>query len=294
MKKNIDLSLIVFLTIVNIVYGQVGVNNSAPQSTLDIRAINPTGTGTNTDGILVPRIDRQRAQSMTSIETSTIIYINNLTTGTQTGKAQNIDNMGFYYFNGSLWEKLFYTDKSSLTGNIKYSVKKNDHNGWYLLDGRSITTFPIAVQVRAQALGFFSNIPNASDRVLKTKAAAESAGTLGGSNLLTILQSHLPNITISGNTIGTTTASGIHTHGPAAGNAYLLSGTNSGNNGNGYGNAGSIAWGGVNINTNTDVAESHTHTVETIITGTPLGGGDEPIDNRSPYLSVNTFIYLGE
>lgn len=293
MKKKINLSSVAFLTIVNITYGQVGVNNSAPQSTLDIKAINPTGTVSNTDGILVPRIDRQRAQNMTSIETSTIIYINNFATGSPTGKAQKIDNTGFYYFNGSLWEKLFYIDKSSLTGTLKYSVKTNDHNGWYLLDGRAITTFSASVQVRAQALGFTVSIPNASDRVLKTRTAAETPGTLGGSNLLTILQSNLPNITLSSNTNGTTTASGAHAHDPAEGNAFLLSGTNSGNNGNGYGNAGSIAWGGVNARGTTAIAGIHNHTFAGTV-NTSLGGGDEPIDNRSPYLSVNTFIYLGE
>lgn len=293
MKKKINISSIVFLTIVNIANGQVGVYTSTPQSTLDIKAINPIGTFTSTDGILVPRVDRQRAQNMASIETSTVIYINNSTTGSQTGKAQNIDNTGFYYFSGSLWEKLFYTDKSSLTGNIKYSVKTSDHNGWYLLDGRAVSAFPAAVKAKAQALGFTTNIPNASDRVLKTKTATESLGTVGGNNMLTILQSNLPNITLSSNTSGTTTASGAHAHSPAVGSAFLLSGTSFGNNGNGYGNAGNGAWGGVNARGNTAAAGAHTHTFSGTVS-TPLGGGGQPIDNRSPYLSVNTFIYLGE
>ncbi|SDR04847.1 hypothetical protein SAMN05421664_3284 [Chryseobacterium soldanellicola] len=293
MKKNIYLSSIVFLSIVNITYGQIGVNISAPQSTLDIKAINSTGTFTNADGILVPRVDRQRAQNMASIETSTIIYINNSATGTQTGKAQNIDKTGFYYYSGSVWEKLFYTDKSSLIGNVKYSVKTTDHDGWYLLDGRAVSSFPATVQAKAQALGFTANIPNASDRVLKTKSAAESLAAIGGSNLLAISQSNLPNITLTSTTNGTTDASGAHAHGPAVGSAYLLSGTSAGNNGQGYGNAGSGAWGGVNWRANTAAAGAHTHTFSGTV-NTPLGGAGESIDNRSPYLSVNTFIYLGE
>ncbi|WP_449397406.1 hypothetical protein [Chryseobacterium wanjuense] len=79
----------------------------------------------------------------------------------------------------------------------------------------------------------------------------------------------------------------------AAGSAYLLSGTNYSNNGNGYGNAGSGAWGGVNGRANTAAAGAHTHTFSGT-SSTPLGGGGQSIDNRSPYLSVNTFIYLGE
>jgi hypothetical protein len=293
MKKNIYLSSILFISIVNIAYGQVGVNTSAAQSTLDIKAKSPTGAFTTADGILVPRVDRQRAQNMASVETSTIIYINNSATGSQTGKAQNIDNIGFYYYSGSLWEKLFYTDKSDLIGNIKYSIKTTDHSGWYLLDGRDVATFQATVQAKAQALGFTTNIPNASDRVLKTKNTAEGLGTIGGSNLLAISQSNLPNITLTGNTSGTTTASGTHAHGPAAGSAYLLSGTTYSNNGNGYGSAGSGGWGGVNWRANTTASGIHTHTFSGTVS-TPLGGGDQPIDNRSPYLSVNTFIYLGQ
>jgi hypothetical protein len=73
----------------------------------------------------------------------------------------------------------------------------------------------------------------------------------------------------------------------------LLSGTSAGNNGQGYGNAGSGAWGGVNWRANTAAAGAHTHTFSGTVS-TPLDGGGELIDNRSPFLSVNTFIYLGE
>ena len=293
MKKKIYSSSIVFLSIVNIAYGQVGVNISESRSTLDVKAINPSGTFTNADGILVPRVDRQRAQNMTSIETSTIIYINNIATGSQTGKAQNIDNSGFYYYSGSVWEKLFYTDKSALIGNVKYSVKTTDHNGWYLLDGRAVSTFQPAAQARAQSLGFTTNIPNATDKVLKSKSSAESLGAVGGSNVFTISQSNLPNITLTSNINGATAASGSHVHGPAVGSAFLLSGTTFSNNGNGYGSAGSGAWGGVNWRANTAAAGAHTHTFSGTVS-TPLGGGGQSIDNRSSYLSVNTFIYLGE
>ncbi|MCT2406776.1 hypothetical protein NZD88_04295 [Chryseobacterium antibioticum] len=91
-----------------IIYGQVGMNTASPKSTLDINAKNATGTSTNADGILIPRVDRQRALIMSSVEPSTLIYINDISTGTTTGQASNIDAIGFYYFEGSLakWVKL--------------------------------------------------------------------------------------------------------------------------------------------------------------------------------------------
>ncbi|WP_426477894.1 hypothetical protein ACP3T3_22365 [Chryseobacterium sp. CBSDS_008] len=108
-------------------YGQIGINTTSPASTLDINAKNTTGTSTNVDGVLITRVDRQRAQSMTSVPTSTLIYVNNIATGTQTGTALNIDTVGYYYYNGTAWVKLhnptnatdtnIYNTNGTLTGN---------------------------------------------------------------------------------------------------------------------------------------------------------------------------------
>jgi len=82
-------------------HAQVGIKTSNPQSTLDVAATNATGTTNNVDGLLIPRVDRQRAQSMTNVPTSTLIYVNNASTGSQTLTASNIDAAGYYYFDGS-------------------------------------------------------------------------------------------------------------------------------------------------------------------------------------------------
>ncbi|KXH83488.1 autotransporter outer membrane beta-barrel domain-containing protein [Chryseobacterium kwangjuense] len=87
-------------------FGQVGINNTAPQGTLDITAKNATGTGTTPEGLIIPRVDRQKAQSMTGVQTSTLVYVNSVATGTQTGTAVNVDTVGYYYYNGTAWVKL--------------------------------------------------------------------------------------------------------------------------------------------------------------------------------------------
>ena len=89
-----------------LIYSQVGINTANPTATLDVTAKNSTGTTTNVDVLLVPRVDRQRAQSMTGIPTSTLIYVNSIATGTQTGSAANIDTTGYYYFDAGVWTKL--------------------------------------------------------------------------------------------------------------------------------------------------------------------------------------------
>jgi len=286
------LLLIIFLLIFNTAYSQIGINTAIPQSTLDINAKNPTGTATNADGILIPRVDRQRAQNMNTVEISTIIYINDYTTGSQTGKAQNIDTNGFYYYNGSVWEKINKTLLSYPIGSITQSFKSADYSGWYLLNGRAISTLPTAAQVAAASLGLTTNLFDATDRTLKTKNTTETIGDTGGSNSFSILQSNLPNINLTTSVSGTALSAGAHTHASDTGGAFLYGGTTAGNNGTGHGsNVSPTLFGGVGIG-NTNASANHTHTLTGTAT-TALGSG-QSINNQSAYIVVNSFIYLGQ
>ncbi|WP_353146386.1 hypothetical protein [Chryseobacterium sp.] len=172
--KKLLLSLptaLVFLYYTN-TYAQIGINTSAPASTLDIKAKNETGTSTDTDGILIPRIDRQRAQSMTSVSTSTLVFINNITTGTPTGTALNIDSTGYYYYNGTVWVKLhnptntpasnIYNSDGSLTGNRTVTQGSNT----LTFTGTSTNAFSISgktfsVDAANQRVGMGTTSPSA-------------------------------------------------------------------------------------------------------------------------------------
>jgi hypothetical protein len=104
MKNKITLAFTLLLA--GLAYAQVGINTSSPRATLDITAKAATGNTRTPEGLLIPNVDRLRAQSMTGIATSTMIYVNNVATGTQAGIAANIDAAGYYYFNGVVWTKL--------------------------------------------------------------------------------------------------------------------------------------------------------------------------------------------
>ena len=91
-------TFVIVLFFCSYTFAQVGVNSASPATTLDIVAKNPTGSSTATDGILIPRVDRQRAQSMTSVPNATMIYVNSVATGTAAGIATNINSIGFYAF----------------------------------------------------------------------------------------------------------------------------------------------------------------------------------------------------
>lgn len=85
---------------------QVGINSSDPKATLDING-NPTLT-TEIDGLLPPRI--LRSQLINKIgygtdQTGIIIYVTDLS-GTNNAQTINVTEIGFYYFDGSLWQKL--------------------------------------------------------------------------------------------------------------------------------------------------------------------------------------------
>jgi hypothetical protein len=116
MKKPFILCSMIFFSLT---YSQVGINNSSPNSSLDITAKTPTGTANANvkDGIIVPRVDRARAQAMgnntsPAVTESTLIYVNNVSTGTPTGSAANISAIGYYYFDSNalpapgLWQPL--------------------------------------------------------------------------------------------------------------------------------------------------------------------------------------------
>lgn len=282
-------------------YGQVGINTATPKATLDLTAKNSSGASTLADGLLIPRIDRQRALNMVSVAPSTLVYVNDISTGSATGQAANIDAVGFYYFDGStnLWTKLTTKGNDAniypKRGDVKYGFQTTDHNGWFLLNGRSINSLPAVNQAAANSL-FTTNLPNATERILKPKGSLGSGGGSNAATSVTIARSNLPKVNLT----GTAASSGGHNHSIFADSNFFALGRNSNTNlrfrdpltpGNGPRFA---ALGGDLKSTNsTQSAGAHTHSVSIALNNatsqTPLS-----ISTEDAYLSVNVFIYLGQ
>ena len=97
MKKKYLLPCFLLLSSFELAWSQVGVGTTTPASTLEVVATNPTGASTNVDGILIPRVSRQRAQNMAGTPTSTLIYVNDIASGTATGTTINVTSVGFFF-----------------------------------------------------------------------------------------------------------------------------------------------------------------------------------------------------
>lgn len=81
---------------------QVGVNTTSPQAQLDIRSSNQA-TPSNTDGILIPKIDAFPVTNPTAAQTGMLVYLTTLSGANQPG---------FYYWNNATasWLPISKTD----------------------------------------------------------------------------------------------------------------------------------------------------------------------------------------
>ena len=129
MKKNLFIASCILLFSIQ-AYSQVGINTTTPQASFDIQAKNATGTSSSIEGLLVPRVDRQRAQSMVGTPVSTLVYVNDISTGSTLGTTVDVITTGYYYFNGTKWVSLSAStgivgNNWSLTGNTGTNSSSN-------------------------------------------------------------------------------------------------------------------------------------------------------------------------
>lgn len=245
----------------HIISGQVGINTPAPNQNALLEMF------TSNKGLLPPRISLVNITSASPLAQHVkgiIVYniVNNA-----------FVNEGLYVNNGSQWFRLSTEDIPF--GHVKYSVLTSDHSGWYLLNGRSISSLPAPAQTNVASLGFVTTIPDATDRYFKAKTGAEVLGTTGGNSTVTLVQANLPTMTFN----GTALSAGSHVH------TYTDRGNTSVNAG-GAGNNNADDTSGT-YTTSTAGNHTHTYTVNT-------GGSATPVSIDPKHLNLNVFIYLGQ
>jgi|GEM_PF-971683 len=107
MKKKY--SILCSLIIGGFAYAQIGVNTEKPHATFDVMAI-PADL-TKTDGFIAPRLKGSELKAKDSNyalpQTGAIVYITEVLTPSETTpKTVNITLLGYYYFDGSIWQKM--------------------------------------------------------------------------------------------------------------------------------------------------------------------------------------------
>ncbi|MDR1738584.1 MAG: hypothetical protein LBR66_07215 [Candidatus Symbiothrix sp.] len=111
---------------------QVTIGSLAnPKATLDVVAVKTDGT--TAEGIIAPRLDRSALNSKeiggqyTVAQTGAIVYVKDVSTGTATGQTVKVTTIGYYYFDGAIWQPLIdNVTVDRITGGTKGEVLTAD------------------------------------------------------------------------------------------------------------------------------------------------------------------------
>ena len=97
------------LLISGVAFSQVGIDTDQPKATLDIKA-SPTNAN-KTDGLIAPRLTGNELKGNDgkygADQTGAIVYATAAASPT-TGKTKNVTEAGYFYFDGTIWQKFAY------------------------------------------------------------------------------------------------------------------------------------------------------------------------------------------
>ena len=101
--KNIITGAVLFISL-NL-FAQVGINNTTPKATLDISP--KTTDGSKPEGLIIPQLDGNtlKAAAYGTAQKGVIVYAKSAANPTDT-KTVNVTAEGYYYFDGSVWQKM--------------------------------------------------------------------------------------------------------------------------------------------------------------------------------------------
>lgn len=167
-------------------------------------------------------------------------------------------------------------------GDVKPSYRAADHDGWYLLNGRSISSLPAAAQANAGLLGLTTNLPDATG--MYSMGSTTTTGDATGSNTVALAQANLPNV----NFTYTAASTGDHTHNVAYSNTRINTpAVGGGNNIHVHWLSGTFAAGANYTNATTSIGHNHTYTLDS-------GGSGTAVTIAPRAINFNYFVYLGE
>lgn len=108
-------------------YAQVGINTTSPKTTMDVNA-KRDASGVLTDntqliGLQAPRVTREELTSNTGIygtsQIAALVYVTDVSGGDMAAPRTYVDAPGYYYFDGTLWQKM----RGAVGGNEPWFIR---------------------------------------------------------------------------------------------------------------------------------------------------------------------------
>lgn len=237
---------------------QIFVNNAHTTKNVDYVTIGDTQI--NFLGKLEPTDTTIDVYYIESLATATPYYTQTQINGLLIDKFDVPTGASTDYLDGAGRVKPFPTIENNIyIGDKKESYQPSDHDGWIKEDGRPLSALTATQQANATALGFITNLPNATNTY--SSMNGEPLGSVTGSNEKILQRSHLPNFKLR---------TGIHSY-----SAELSFGQSTA---------------GIS---NKAIAFTASTTNGVAVTESLNGNAQQPIDTRPQTISVNKFIYLG-
>ena len=153
------LFFVCFLPLTNGLYAQVGINTTAPATTLEIVAKSPA---THVEGLLIPKLTGDQVYGMPiaqAADEANLVYATSpAAVANQTGVGINLKTKGFFYWDGTVWVSI--ANNNTIINNILALVKPmnfvyHDHNGFP--EGGTAFIVPTATQSRLLNLIFIND-----------------------------------------------------------------------------------------------------------------------------------------
>ena len=129
--KNTIFSAVSILLFNGIFYSQVGINTASPKTTMDVSvqrdSLGNIINNAQLIGLQAPRLTRGELTANTATygveQNGAMIYITDISNGDTAASRANINSVGYYYFDGTLWQKIgggivnVYNSNGSLSSN---------------------------------------------------------------------------------------------------------------------------------------------------------------------------------
>lgn len=123
--------------------GTVGINTVTPKSSLDINGLKDSaGTVLATDltGLQAPRISRQELTAKGNLlygadQKGSIIYVTDVNSGDSLSQRINVTTIGYYYFDGTLWQKFIDTKNFVTPSGFERKPDMSANNFYWKLIG---------------------------------------------------------------------------------------------------------------------------------------------------------------